>query len=623
MNEAFNSQNQFYKAPFGAVEIGSKIIFRVRLDAEKETRCELRTFCEKNNDSLEMIIESTEEGGAYVYQCTYETPLTPCVLFYHFCVYQNGRTFFIGNNSEKLGGACVYYDNDPVSYQMTVHGKNILVADWYKEGVIYQIFVDRFFKAGVEDLYQGRKGFVKYTNWHDKNRYIKNAKGEIVYWDIYGGNIKGIIEKIDYFKELGVSILYLNPIFEASSNHKYDTADYEKIDPGFGTESDFEALTEKCNQNGIKIILDGVFSHVGNDSKYFNMKGNYDTLGAFQSKESPYFDWFRFNNYPYDYECWWKNLTLPNVDEMNTSYLDYILTGENSIVKRWLKKGAKGWRLDVADELPDEFIALLKEETRKQDPDSIVLGEVWEDASNKESYGQLRKYFLGNELDSVMNYPFRSVFIDFILAKSGAEKALNKMMSLYENYPREYFFAAMNLIGTHDTVRAMTIFGEGPQEYKIDDDDAYHYELPIKNYKCATKRMKLMAFIQVIFPGVPCIYYGDEVGMQGFRDPYCRGTYPWGRENVELLEWYRKIFQFRASSKALIKGEWSPYFCEGSIFSIMREYEGEKLLCAVNVAFEAKELALPLDTIHEVLSNRQVKSKIILDPLSCHIFKLT
>jgi 4-alpha-glucanotransferase len=624
MDYIFDSQKTEYKDPFGAVEAQSEIIFRVKISAKLEVSCQLVIFCEGKEKTFKMEQEKKEkEDMEYnIFSLLFKAPEKPCVLFYYFSIQNKDKKIFLGNNVDRLGGEGFVYDVEPVPYQITIHKKGIKVPTWYKEGIMYQIFVDRFNKGGQEDLYEGRKGFVKYTNWHDKNRYIKNSKGEIVYWDVFGGNFKGIIEKISYLKDLGVSIIYLNPVFEANSNHKYDTADYEKIDSGFGSEEDFDEFIEECRKNGINVILDGVFSHVGNDSKYFNMKGNYDSLGAFQSKESPYYEWFRFNNYPYDYDCWWKNLSLPNVNEMHPSYVEYILTGENSIVKRWLKRGIKGWRLDVADELPDEFIKILKEETYKQDSDSIVLGEVWEDASNKESYGELRKYFLGDELDSVMNYPFRTVFIDFILGKIGGEQALRSMMSLYENYPKEYYYASMNHIGTHDTVRALTIFGEGPKEYKIEDDEAYNYELPVKNYKCAIKRMKLISFIQAIFPGVPCIYYGDEAGMQGFRDPYCRGTYPWGKEDKELIEWYKKIFKFRETSEVLKKGSWYAYKCEGSIFSIIREYEGEKLLCAVNVAFEPRALSLPITCVHELLTDKDMESQMLLEGLSCYIFKM-
>jgi len=308
---------------------------------------------------------------------------------------------------------------------------------------------------------------------------------------------------------------------------------------------------------------------------------------------------------------------------MHPTYLDYIVTGEDSIIKRWIKRGIKGWRLDVADELPDEFIELIHKESKTVDKDSIILGEVWEDASNKVSYGKLRKYFLGNELDSVMNYPFKETFIKFVLGDLDAVDVLKNMMSLYENYPREYFYSCMNLIGSHDTVRALTILGEAPAEYKIKDIKAFEYELTVKQYQLGIRRMKVLSFLQATFPGIPCIYYGDEVGVQGFRDPYCRKPYPWGKENLEILDWYRKIFGLRDELKALKKGDWLPYICKDGVFSFVREYENEKILCVVNVSQGTKEIQILSKQAYDLINNRPIDNLLKAEAISCHMIKMT
>jgi 4-alpha-glucanotransferase len=604
----YNSHDEEYKSPFGAVGTGEQIDIRLKVEKNHDLGYTIAVMI--RGVDVEYVMEAEREEGDYiVYKAELVAPNYPCLIYYYFAITEGDATYYIGNCREKLGGECCLYYENPVPYQITVASRNIRVPKWYKEGIMYQIYVDRFSIGGDENLYAGRKGFVKYEDWNDKNRYIKDDSGDVRFWDVYGGNLRGVIEKIPYLRNLGVSILYFNPIFEANSNHKYDTGDYEKLDFGYGKDEDFEELVEECKKNDISIILDGVFSHVGMDSKYFNRFGRYENTGAFQSKDSEYFDWFRFKDYPNEYESWWGNKSLPNVEEMDPSYLDYILRGENSIVKQWMRKGVKGWRLDVADELPDEFIQILKSETLKEDKDSIVLGEVWEDASNKESYNKLRKYFYGDELDSVMNYPFRTTFTGFVAGYVDGETALKRIMSIYENYPSKYFYSCMNLIGTHDTVRALTFLGDSPDERSLDEDTRYGYVLSEEQRSFAVKRLKLLSLVQATFPGVPCIYYGDEAGMEGYSDPYCRGTYPWGRENEELLSWYRKIFKFREGSEVLKRGAWKPYACKGDLFSFTRTLGSETIVVAINRSGEDRVFKLPGSGYEDILTGEELHRK--------------
>jgi len=404
----------------------------------------------------------------------------------------------------------------------------------------------------------------------------------------FGGNLQGVIDKLGYLKELGIAVIYLNPIFEAPSNHKYDTSDYKRIDPMFGSNEKFKELCEKAGRMGISIILDGVFSHTGSDSLYFNRYGNYPAMGAYQSSESPYHSWYRFNCSKDDYECWWGVESLPNVNEMDPGYVDFIITGKDSVIKYWMSMGAKGWRLDVADELPDEFIHLIRKSMKEKDDESVLLGEVWEDASNKISYGRRRAYLLGEELDSVMNYPFRDVMTGYFLGKHDA-KHLNKvLMSIYENYPLHNFYSNMNLIGTHDVPRILTILGESTEEQALSQSQKEKYKLPDSQRALAIARLKLLSLIQMTFPGVPSIYYGDEAGVEGYRDPLNRRTYPWGNENHELLEWYKTITSIRNRHDVFSTGEWIPIYAEGDAYGFIRRIEnsldvfGEK--CRNNTA---------------------------------------
>lgn len=351
--------------------------------------------------------------------------------------------------------------------------------------------------------------------------YIKDKNGDVIRWDFHGGNLKGIIDKLPYLSKIGVSIIYLSPIFESSSNHKYNTGDYKKIDPMFGDEEILKELIEKANKKGINIILDGVFSHTGADSKYFNKFGNYDEVGAYQSKDSKYSSWYTFNDFPDDYKCWWGVKDLPNVNELNKSYMDYIIYDEDSVINKWTDMGIKGWRLDVADELPTEFIKEIRKELKKNDAESVLVGEVWEDASNKITYNERRNYLVGNQLDSVMGYPFRDNIVSFLKGNITSKELNNKFMTIKENYPKESFKANLNLISSHDVARIKT---------------ELHYDEAM---------VKLAVATQMTFEGVPYIYYGDEAGLCGGTDPDNRKTYPWKNEDEDMIEFYKEAINTR------------------------------------------------------------------------------
>ncbi|HEY5523800.1 MAG TPA: glycoside hydrolase family 13 protein, partial [Clostridium sp.] len=435
-----------------------------------------------------------------------------------------------------------------------------------------QIFVDRFYNGNENGKINNKKkdSFI-YSNWNDDPMYIRDSKGDILRWDFYGGNLRGIIKKLPYLKELGVTILYFNPIFEAVSCHKYDVGDYEKIDSMIGDEEDFKELCKKAEKEGIKIILDGVFSHTGADSKYFNKDGNYNSVGAYQSKKSPYYSWYRFNEYPKSYESWWNFHNQPNVEELDPSYLNYIVTGKNAIVAKWLELGASGWRLDVADELPDEFIQLLKKKIRQVKGNSILVGEVWEDASNKVSYGEKRRYLFGKELDSVTNYPLRDSILKYVKGEINSAKFISGVYSLYENYPRDNFYNTMNLLGNHDTERLFTVLKED------------------------ISLLELAIVIQMTFPGVPLIYYGDEVGSLGQKDPSNRKTYPWGKENKNIYNLYNKLITLRKNNDILLKGDFDIVEGEDDLVVIERIYKNKTILIVLNNTEKVKNVVIKKD----------------------------
>lgn len=559
-----NSQESQYRRPFGAVVSGEKV--RLSIDVNKEVQVSLKII--KMNGIINTIIADKQylNNGFFKYSAEIDTLGYKGILEYYFEIKDGNNYLYYGNNYERLGGIGMSYRQDPVPYQITVY-KESKVPDWYKEGIIYQIFVDRFFN-GNEDgsiLNPKRNSFI-YADWSDNPMYIKDTSGRIIRWDFYGGNLKGVIKKLDYLKSLGVSIIYLNPIFKSSSCHKYDTADYEEIDEMFGTTETFQMLCKEAAKVGIRIILDGVFSHTGADSKYFNKFNNYEELGAFQSPESKYYKWFNFIEYPNKYECWWGIDNQPNVNELEPSYVEYMVKGENSIIKKWMDIGASGWRLDVADELPDEFIKIIKSKMKEVNSESVLIGEVWEDASNKVSYSSKREYFYGEELDSVTNYPFREILINFVKGYIKSDKLKKRFMSLYENYPIENFYSCMNVLGTHDTERILSVL----------DNKIY--------------LMKLIVGLQMTFPGVPIIYYGDEAGLEGGKDPDNRKTYPWGNENKEILDLYKLFINIRNNEEALKKGNFKFYDTDLDVCVYERTFNNEKVIVAVNTSEEVKIL---------------------------------
>ena len=350
----------------------------------------------------------------------------------------------------------------------------------------------------------------------------------------------------------------------------------------YGDEQTFELLLTTARRYGIAVVLDGVFSHTGSDSIYFNRYHTFPGLGAYQSPDSPYYEWYRFKSGSREYKCWWDIDSLPEVDELNPSYRRFIYGTEDSVIRKWMGKGVAGWRLDVADELPDEFIQELRQAVKELNPDAVLIGEVWEDASNKVSYGKLREYFWGGELDAAMNYPFRNFLLDFLLGRSDAGRLHRQLMSLWENYPRENFYAAMNLIGSHDRARILTVLGEAPAEEDLTETERRTFRLAPAVRQRAVQRLKLLSLVQVTFPGVPCTYYGDEAGMEGYSDPFNRGTYPWNKEDPEILAWYKRMFRLRLEYEVLQTGDFRSFWRGPDVYGFQRKGSNETITVLIN-----------------------------------------
>ncbi len=513
----------------------------------QNTEFTLNIFCQEDElPSDKFLILINRDGKA---QEEYE--LTPTAYGWTIVlkIHETGLYFYrfkLGNAYIGRGDMrnAVFSDNAP-SYQFTVYEESFVTPEWFKGGLMYQIFPDRFNKVGSYPIGENK---ILRDDWGATPYYKPGKNGKILNNDFFGGNFNGIIEKLPYLKELNVSVIYMNPIFESASNHRYDTGNYLKIDSLLGSKEDFKRLVAEAEKCGIRVILDGVFNHTGDNSLYFNRYGCYSELGAYQSQESPYYEWYNFTNFPYAYKSWWGIDTLPSINKNSQYYQNFIL-GEEGVLKTWLKEGIGGYRLDVADELPDFFLKKLRKCVKEDDPEAIIIGEVWEDASNKISYGVRREYFQGYELDSVMNYPLKNAIINFVLTRDNA--TLREVVNmLIDNYPKSVLDCLMNILGTHDTSRILTVLGN---KNCFTKDEMSRTFLSKKERANAVSLLKQAAFLQYTLPGVPCVYYGDENGMEGYTDPFCRRCYDWNNVDTELRSFYKRLGEIRSEYREIFK----------------------------------------------------------------------
>jgi len=635
MGAYHNTRKTEYRQPYGAVKVGETISLSLDVFDGVETECTCRLWVDGKGETL-VPMERKAIGAGIRFSCAVALA-EPGILWYSFILNSQGTARRYGALAGRVGGEGRLYEEEPPSFQITVY-KERKIPDWYKKAIVYQIFPDRFargtdFRQRAEKaLSAERKGpkRVLCKDWYAKPQYEKDENGRIQTWDFYGGTLSGIEERLSYLKELGVTALYLNPIFQGASNHRYDTGDYLMIDMLLGENEDFRKLCDAAADMGISIILDGVFNHTGCDSRYFNKYGNYPEAGAFQRADSPYREWYRIKDGAYS--SWWGVDDLPEVNENNPSYREFIYGGDDSVVRRWLREGGRGWRLDVADELPDDFIAELKGAMLETKEDSILIGEVWEDASNKISYGKLRRYLLGEELDSVMNYPLRDAFLDFIAGKASGEDLCENLESLRENYPPEAFYATLNLMGSHDRVRLLTVLGNAPSEASLSEEERVNYELSTAQRDLAKARLWLVVLCQMTLPGVPCIYYGDEAGLEGYSDPCNRAGFPWGREDRDVETIYRNAISLRKSFGFFTEGSLELFYSGADVFGFTRLGEdGEGAVVLVNKSIsETHTVRFPLrgEKCFELTSGQRIErygenAEITLPPLGSAVVYFT
>jgi glycosidase len=568
----YNPFSPNHKIPVGSVKNSDNVLITINIVKEYNIyQMHLVIRNDENQETHRLEMQKKEADRDYnAYSVSFKIEHTG--LFWYFFEFNDSYgSHFIGANRDLDGVLTDFY---PISWQMLVHQEFLGKLDWLKGKIMYQIMVDRFHSSGAVTQ---KPGTVLHSDWHDVPNY-ESQKGVVLNNDFFGGNLRGIIEKLDYLRELNVGVIYLNPIFESPSNHKYDTSDYSKIDSMFGTEDDFRVLCEQAAQKGISVIFDGVFNHTGDDSRYFNKYGHYPELGAYQSRSSKYFTWYNFIKFPDKYACWWGFKTLPTVNQNDPNYIKFI-TGKFGIIDKWLTLGAKGVRLDVVDELNDNFLDQIYARAKANHPDNLVLGEVWEDASTKMAYEHRRKYLLGTQMDSVMNYPLKNAVIDF-LNHDNLTGLVIQIRHLINNYPKHVLDCLMNHLGTHDTVRLLSNFANANPD-NLSKEQQSQYKMSETEFQNAVMKLKMASAIQFTLPGVPSIFYGDEAGIEGFRDPFCRKPFPWDNINPEILEWYKKLGKIR-QNEVFVDGVYLEESTGNNVFAFSRQKGAERIMTIVN-----------------------------------------
>ncbi len=407
-----------------------------------------------------------------------------------------------------------------------------MIPTWIRDAVFYQIFPDRFCNGDPAIDPPGVRP------WGEPP--TREA--------VFGGDLIGITQKLDYLEDLGVNALYLTPVFTAPSNHKYDTVDYFHVDPAFGGDAALRTLVDAVHARGMRIILDGVFNHCSDRHPFFR-----DVMG--NGKNSNYWDWFTVAGdhviqYPEpNYACWAGVRVMPEWNHSNPAVRDYLL----SIVRHWIREyGIDGWRLDTVEYLPPDFVRAVRRVAKEENPNVYVLGEVM---------GIATAWFKHGALDGVMHYKLWEALVRFIAEEqSDAREFAAFVRSLWFSYPSENGFSCYTLIGSHDKPRFIRLAG----------DDV--------------RKLALAAAFLFSFPGAPAIYYGDEVGLEGDKDPDCRRCFPWDEAqwNRELRTLFNRLIALRQDHSALRRGE--PRFLDahGRFLMLSRTVPDEEIVLALN-----------------------------------------
>ncbi len=574
----------------GAFPCGTKIEFTVDVPRALGASAVVLRIAEDGKSDRDIPLSFAEiKGASDIYRTVLDTaticnPEKENGLFYYEFLFLRGADTLFTNTWNYVDFSLERHSQG--KFLLLVHTSDFSTPEWFKGRTMYHIFIDRFCRGEGE---VGKRGDIVFNeDWDNGVMQFVEKQGEPLANNMFfGGNLWGIIQKLDYLKGLGVGVVYLSPIFKAYSNHKYDTGNYLEIDSMFGGEEAFSELVAEAEKRDIKIILDGVFNHTGDDSIYFDKYGNYGGVGAYSSSTSPYRNWYRFKEYPAKYESWWGIDILPRLNHTVEDCRKFF-TGKGGVTEKYIKMGIGGWRLDVADELSDEFLDELRETVKAASHgEGLIIGEVWENAADKVAYSKRRRYFRGAQLDSVMNYPLRNGILALCVDKD-VGLLCDVLKSLYASYPKCVCDSLMNLLGTHDTERILTLLGEGHNDISsLSGGELSKRRLSEYDRARATELQKVAATVQYTVYGVPSVFYGDEAGVEGYHDPFCRKTFPWGREDKSLLEYYRTLGKIRETYSVFTDGEFEIEYAEKAVIAYRRFNDSECVRIVVNASDES------------------------------------
>lgn len=496
------------------------------------------------------------DASSALWQADILLPQEPTVLRYHFAL-RDGSTLRerhqIEGEVEMLFG--VWEERE---FQIAVYDPDDTPPAWLPGTVFYQIFPDRFAQADPENVRNGAGVYGQdplYLSWDDKPEQPPKSR------DFFGGDLRGVINKLDYLADLGVTCIYFTPIFTSPTNHRYDAVDYTQVDPRLGTEDDLRELISGARDRGIRVLLDGVFNHCSSDSIYFQ--------DALRSKESPYYRWFDFIHWPERWVGWlgirhrlttWGIKTMPEFVECPE--VEQFFFGEGGIAQRWLSLGTAGWRTDVTPWVTDEFWRRFRRAVRKSFPDAYLVAEDWENAPQR---------LVGDSFDAVMNYRFGYSVLGFASGKLTPAELDDRLETRRRDTPPLSFHAQMNILGSHDTARILS------------------------RMESRKERVIFATALQLAYPGAPMIYYGDEAGLEGAYGEDGRRPYPWGREDPQLLAFFRTAMNARRESAALGKGDVSTAWIDDrGGYGFVRAYGDERVLALFNNGTGPLEAAVPV-----------------------------
>ncbi len=602
----------------GAFPCGEKIEFTVDAPRALGASAVVLRIAEDGREGTDIPLSFVKiEGASDIYRTTLDT-LALCRgkengLFYYELLFLRGADTLFTNTWNYVDFSLESESRG--KFLLLIHTPDFSTPEWFWGRTMYHVFVDRFCRG--EGAVGSRDDIIFNEDWENGVVQFVEKQGEPLANNMFfGGNLWGIIQKLDYLESLGVGVIYLSPIFKAYSNHKYDTGNYLEIDSMFGGEQAFCALLEETEKRGMKIILDGVFNHTGDDSIYFDKYGSYGGVGAYRDPDSIYRNWFRFKEYPNKYESWWGIDILPRLNH-TVGECRKFFTGRGGVAEKYIKMGIGGWRLDVADELSDEFLDELRLTVKDaSDGEGLIIGEVWENAAEKVAYSRRRRYFRGAQLDSVMNYPLRNGILALCVDKDAGLLA-DVLKSIYASYPKCVCDSLMNLLGTHDTERILTILGEGHNDFSsLSGGELSRRTLAKEDRVKAIELQKAAAAIQYTVYGVPSVFYGDEAGVEGYHDPFCRKTFPWGREEEELVEHYRALGRLRKQYSVLRDGEFRLEYAQGAVIAFSRFNDTDTLRVVVNASDEA--VAYDAPRAENLLDGKEYEG--ILAPRSAYVF---